>query len=199
MEEQPQQGEGSMDGEPERGERQLVPRIWVASLSDYNAGVLYGTWIDAAQDIETVEAAVSDMLTNAPTPGAEEYAIFDFDDFGQVSLDEYDRLVDVTNLAQGIAEHGPAFAHFASLVEWRDAEQLSHFEDAYQGHFTSMAEYGEHVLEAYDFQAAIDNLPELLIPYIHIDADGFARDMEMGGMISTSEGEGGIYVFESDW
>jgi hypothetical protein len=51
----------------------------------------------------------------------------------------------------------------------------------------------------YGFETVLEDLPDLLAPYVQIDTAGFARDMELGGSIMTSEGDGGIYVFESDW
>ena len=44
---------------PER-EPKAQPRIYVASLSDYNAGRLHGVWLDANQDVEELQAAVDD-------------------------------------------------------------------------------------------------------------------------------------------
>lgn len=44
-------------------------RIYVASLSDYNAGILHGTWIDFAQltDLDDLRAAIAAMLATSPT------------------------------------------------------------------------------------------------------------------------------------
>jgi len=52
-------------------------RIYVASLSDYNAGRLHGAWIDATQDADEIEAEVQEMLAASPEPIAEEWAIHD--------------------------------------------------------------------------------------------------------------------------
>jgi hypothetical protein len=53
-------------------------------------------------------------------------------------------------------------------------------------------------VEIYDIERAIEALPELVAPYVRVDTEAFARDAELGGMIMTSEGDGGIYVFEAD-
>lgn len=47
-------------------------RIYVASLSDYNAGILHGTWIDFAQltDLDDLRAAIAAMLATSPTAKA---------------------------------------------------------------------------------------------------------------------------------
>ena len=47
-------------------------RIYVASLSDYNAGILHGTWIDFDQltDLDDLRAAIATMLATSPTAKA---------------------------------------------------------------------------------------------------------------------------------
>jgi hypothetical protein len=50
----------------------IKPEIWVGSLSDYNAGVLHGIWIDAWQEPEEIQEQVSWMLRTSPTGNAEE-------------------------------------------------------------------------------------------------------------------------------
>jgi antirestriction protein len=67
-------------------EQSPEPRIYVASLSDYNAGRLHGRWIDAAQGVEAVEAEIVDMLGESRQLVAEEWAIHDYDDFGDIRL-----------------------------------------------------------------------------------------------------------------
>ena len=33
-------------------------------------------------------------------------------------------------------------------------------------------------------------------PYVQVDVEGFARDLELSGDVLTSEGDSGVYVFE---
>jgi antirestriction protein len=49
----------------------LTPRIYIASLSDYNAGTLHGAWIHADQGAENIQAEVSAMLSASPTAADE--------------------------------------------------------------------------------------------------------------------------------
>jgi antirestriction protein len=46
----------------------IGPRIYVASLSDYNAGRLHGAWIDAEQNPEDIQEAVDRMLEDSHEP-----------------------------------------------------------------------------------------------------------------------------------
>jgi antirestriction protein len=66
----------------------------VASLSDYNAGILHGEWIDADQTADELHTAVRELLERSPSDlGAEEFAIHDYEGFGHYQPDEYDSLV----------------------------------------------------------------------------------------------------------
>ncbi len=56
----------------------VPPRVYVASLSDYNASRLHGQWIDAAQEPGEI---ITSMLSESRDPGAEEWAIHDFEDW----------------------------------------------------------------------------------------------------------------------
>ena len=179
----------------ELGQRHDPPRIYVASLSDYNEGRLYGAWIDAAQEPDVIEEEITTMLKKSPSPGAEEYAIHDFENFGPLRLHEYDSIATVSRLALGISSHGAAFAHFASLVG-TDDDRLQEFDEAYFGHFDSLERYADEALDDLGYKKQVEDLlPEYLEPYVHFDVEGFARDLEISGDVMTSEGDGGVYVF----
>jgi len=171
------------------------PRIYVASLSDYNDGRLHGRWMDAAIDDEELHAEVAAMLAASPMPGAEEFAIHDYEGFGPVRVAEYEPLGAVARIARGIAEHGPAFAHWASLVG-SDPDALERFEDAYLGQVESIESYAEDLLDDLGILRQLDDaLPEQLHPYVTFDVAGFARDLELSGDVVTSEAPEGVYVF----
>jgi hypothetical protein len=61
-----------------------VPRIYVASLSDYNAGRLHGVWLDATEDYDTLSTGVAQMLAASPEPGAEDRAVVVIDPKGDL-------------------------------------------------------------------------------------------------------------------
>jgi antirestriction protein len=79
----------------EREARPDPPRIYAASLSDYNNGRLHGAWIDADQDPEAIGEAIEEMLAGSHYGPAEEFAIHDTDGFGPVRLSEYESLEDI--------------------------------------------------------------------------------------------------------
>ncbi len=176
-----------------------VPRLYVASLSDYNAGRLHGRWIDAAQDGDEVWAEVEVMLKASPEPFAEEWAIHDYEGFGPLRLGEYEDLPTVAKVARAIVEYGPAYAHWASIVGIHDPDDLERFEDVFLGHAESVEAYAEELLDELGYLELIErSLSEHLQPYVRFDVAGFARDLELSGDMTTSEGEGGVYVFDQN-
>jgi antirestriction protein len=197
MEQQPQQAEEERENEvilelpPE-----IQPRIYVASLSDYNAGRLYGIWLEADQDPEELHDAITGMLCASPMgKQAEEWAIHDFEGFNGLHLGEWEDLKHVSRVAKGIVEHGIAFAHWTMAAE---DEELDKFEEAYLGHWPSMTDYALDLLDDYGIESAIErDVPESLQPYIKVDAEALGRDLELGGDVSTFEGDAGVYVFRA--
>jgi antirestriction protein len=189
-------GEAASERRPEAASR-VRPKIYVASLSDYNAGRMHGVWLEADTDNDNLLEGVKGMLAASPEPIAEEYAIHDYESFGPLRLSEFESLETVSRLGRGIGEHGLAFAHWADLVGTGSLEALDQFEDAYWGHYNDLEEYGESIIEAFGLDRELEEVvPDLLASYVHIDNAAFARDLEASGQITTSAGDGGIYVFE---
>ena len=59
-------------------------RIYVACLAAYNSGILHGEWIDIEDDIDETWAHINAMLKASPVADAEEWAIHDYEGFGDV-------------------------------------------------------------------------------------------------------------------
>lgn len=170
-----------------------TPRIYVASLSDYNAGIRHGAWIDATADdlAEQVEA----MLADSPTARreglpAEEYAIHDHDGFCGLQVGEYDALDTVATLAAALADAGEAEALAALISAGHD---LDEFGDAYSGRWSSVEEYAADYIES---SGVLADASEMVARYF--DFAAFARDLVLGGDIWTAPASGGdVYVFAS--
>lgn len=197
MTERPPDSDENSAPEPEAERRHWPsPRIYVASLSDYNNGILHGAWIEAAQDAEDIKAAVDEMLRSSSSPGAEEWAIHDYEGFGALQLSEYDSFESVARVAEGIAKHGPAFAAWASLVGI-DSDRLDDFADCYVGEWQNGAAWVEESLEDLDvLDPALDQLPAHMRPYLHFDYEGYFKDLMTEGSIDAVERpEGGYFVF----
>ena len=62
----------------------ITPSIFVACLAAYNDGHLHGAWIDATQDPLQIHEEIQEMLDESPVEDAEEWAIHDKENFGDV-------------------------------------------------------------------------------------------------------------------
>ncbi len=174
------------------------PRIYVASLTDYNSGILHGTWIDADQEADELYAAVNGMLARSPSDQAEEFAVHDFEHFGDYDVHEYDSLDWISRVARGISENGLAFAAWAQRCD-HDEDELADFEQAYLGEWESRTQYATELLEDLGYVHAIENVvPDGLQPYVRIDFDAFARDLELNDEITVVEHAGGVWIFEGE-
>src|SRR6185369_1000172 len=104
-------------------------RIYVSSLSDYNAGRLHGDWLDVT-DPDTMNAEIARILRGSKhpnvmvacpdcnqegetcktcggkgeVPSAEEWAVHDWD--GGIDLGEHPDIEQLCCLAEAIEEHG---------------------------------------------------------------------------------------------
>jgi antirestriction protein len=172
------------------------PRIYVASLSDYNAGRLHGAWIDAAQEPEQIENEIAWMLKQSPEPIAEEWAIHDHDGFGGVQLSEYEPIQRVSRIARGILEHGTAFAAWVNHSD-DDERALQSFEDCYLGAWPSRREFAEETLSDLGFDKLIEeHVPDHFVPYVRFDADAYIRDVELNGDLTIIDSpDGTVFVF----
>ena len=100
-------GQTGQQGSPDSVE----PRIYVASLSDYNNGHLHGRWISAAQDPDLIYDEIHQMLATSPSPQAEEWAIHDYEGFTPHDICETEDIPTIARIAMEIigqlAKHCP--------------------------------------------------------------------------------------------
>jgi len=189
---EPRRAESTAEHEPA-----TETRIYVASLSDYNDGRLHGVWLDANADAEDLDESIQEMLARSPMPGAEEWAIHDYEGFGPLRLGEYEDLGTISQIAHGMAEHGLAFAHWAAICAYTDHDELARFDDVYLGHWESVEAYAEELLADLGLDNLIErSVPEYLESYVKVDVEGFARDLEYSGDLTSSEGDNGVYLFD---
>ena len=192
--------EGGEQDENDEGPEQLrqaPPRIYVASLADYNEGRLHGAWLDVRGEPRELEEGVRAMLAASKVPGAEEWAIHDHEGFAPLRLGEHESLERVARIGEGIARHGEAFKHWATIEGITRLDLVQGFEDAYRGHWESLEAFAQDFWEDCGFDDAIAKvIPEQLQAYVRFDAQAFARDLELSGDISSSAGDGGVYIFD---
>ena len=154
-------------------------QIYVASLSDYNAGILHGKWIEIEdKDINDIQDEINQILADSPYAKkygepAESWAIHDFE-LGGIRISEYEDLKTIIAIVEALCEHGEAFAIYYNDVS--DLESAtSNFEEAYQGEYETMLAYGTEIFD----ELYAHSIPESLRGYI--DYEAFARDLEAEG------------------
>jgi antirestriction protein len=173
----------------------VEPRIYVACLAAYNNGKLHGEWIDAAQSPEAIHEEIQAMLAQSPEPMAEEWAIHDYEGFGDLRLSEYESIEDISRVAELIEKYGEVFtavvSHFGNLSDLDAAERA--MREQYRGSYRDIAEFAE--------DAAKDQYGEDAFgPYAdYIDWKRVGEDDENSGSIFTVEtGDGMLHVFWAD-
>lgn len=171
------------------------PRIYVACLASYNAGRLHGEWIDATQDVEEIREKIQAMLEQSPEPGAEEYAIHDFENFEPLEFHEYESLEHVARAAVLILAHRDLAAlvidYYGGLDHLDEAEEA--LTQHLVGSFDDREDWAHQLL---DDTGALGKVPEKLRHYI--DMKRYARDLELSGDLIVLEGKvegGGQKVF----
>lgn len=187
------------DSAPETDDEPQPIEVWIGSLADYNEGYLHGAWVDATQDPDDLREAAQRILRTSRSAFAEEWAIFDYQGFGTLQLDEYEHLDTVSRIAKGIRQYGEAYAAWVAYVGTDNDEQLDRFEDHFLGEFDSVEAYVEHVIEETGIQRDLDEallaLPADLRQYVTIDTKAMARDWGFSLHVAETPA-GGVWVFE---
>lgn len=173
----------------------MNPKIYVACLASYNNGKLHGKWIDANQDVADIQAEIDKILQTSTEPFAEEWAIHDYEGFGEISLSEWSDLSRVSSIARLLEEHEEAFAI------WYQSNDGSYFEvyeleekflEQWQGVHDSEADFAQQLLED---TGALSQVPEWMQSYF--DFNAYARDLSYSGDYTFTHHDGQVYVFSS--
>jgi len=164
-----------------------APRIYVACLASYNAGILHGEWIDLDQDIDDIWKEIRNMLASSPEECAEEWAIHDYEGFGSLRISEYEGIEAVHQYAEFILEHEETGQ--ALLAEYcGDLDEAKRVMENFIGCYSSLADYAQELTEE------TTQIPENLSFYI--DYEAMARDMRLNGdIVSIDSNCGEVMLF----
>jgi antirestriction protein len=187
-------------------------RIYVACLASYNSGVLHGRWIDVS-DLETMGGEIAAMLRESrfpnvtvdcpecegtgcddcqsgKVPSAEEWAVHDFEGFGEIAVGEYPSLGELAALTQAIEEHGEPFLAWAAND--RDNREPEEFLESFLGEFDDLADYVAQQWEASGWKAD----GQWWHPTNYVNWEAMGRDLELNGEVWTAQSDGfKTYVF----
>lgn len=170
-----------------------TPRIYVACLASYNAGILHGEWVDL-DGTETIEERISEILEASPEEDAEEWAVHDHELCGYLSeypgIDTLNAIQDAFEKVEAKGIEWEAFGEFcAHRGDDIEADKVEMFSEAYAGTWDSLEDWCENFLEE---TGQLESVPENLRYYF--DYAAFARDMAVNDVF-TIEHNGETLVF----
>ncbi len=157
------------------------PKIYVACLASYNAGVLYGEWFDVDIDADDLAEQITVMLADSSSPGAEEYAIHDHDGFCGVEIGEYSSLAEVCQAAELIEKHGAIFG--AACSAFGSVNEAINAMERYCGAYDSAADYAEGYAEDCGDLANVPNQIRYAINWSHYADNLCLTEVRMGAKV----------------
>ena len=173
-----------------------TPRAWVGCLGCYNSGDLVGEWMDSHTAGDAVlwsfVRQMNDGRELCARCGSDEFWVFDHEGLpdgvlsGECSPCQF---AEVATAWESVDDPEMFAAYLGNVGEAVTADNVAELieqaEERYTGYAT-VTEYAENYLEESGLLAEV---PESLRYYI--DAELFARDLELGGDVSEVDG----YVF----
>lgn len=176
-------------------EQQTSPRIYVACLASYNAGQLYGEWINADREAHEIQSDIKSMLKRSPEACAEEWAVHDYEGFNSISLSEWPDIERVSTLANLIVAHGEPFSIWyenqdGSNFDVSELEEM--FLEQWQGSYESDVDFAYKLLEE---SGQLSELPTWAQNYF--DYESYARDLHLGGDFSLTRHNCQTYVYRN--
>ncbi|MGQ3887866.1 antirestriction protein ArdA [Legionella sp. CNM-1927-20] len=164
----------------------LTPSIYVACLASYNHGILHGTWINANQSTDEISGEIQTMLAQSTIENASDYAIHDYEGFGNINLSEYEDLDNITQYAEFIATYGELGQALIADISLEEAQTM--ITNSYVGCYDSEIDFAWHILE----EGYSHVIPDNLISYF--DYEAFACDLFLSDYCSV-EANSEIHVF----
>jgi antirestriction protein len=170
-----------------------TPRVYLACLASYNAGILHGRWIEL-DGTEDLEEGLLEMRSSSPANDADEWAVHDHEHCGH--LGEYPGLQRLKMLEE-------AFKHAeAEGLDWEllcafcdhaghelEPQSVTLFHDSFTGSGFSLVDWCRQFFEE---TGEIERIPEHLRHYI--DYQAYARDLEINDVFTVEHG-GETHVF----
>tara|TARA_R110002111_G_scaffold103022_1_gene159614 strand:- start:146 stop:649 length:504 start_codon:yes stop_codon:yes gene_type:complete len=162
--------------------------VYIACLESYNNGILHGKWIYITKPLKEIYSEIRQLLKASSFPNCEEWAIHDYDGFGDIRLGEYASLESVQRIASFIEEHGSVAEKLLSEFNMDFDSAKSAMEDFYIGQYESVAEY------ARDCTESEGSVPSHLQYYIDYELMG--KDLLLNGdMYSIETDYDSIHLF----
>ena len=172
-------------------------KIYFASLTDYNSGILHGVWVDPEdKDADDIQEEINEMLKASPAAKkdpyliAEEWAIHDHEGFPRC-IGEYANLEDIMEYVEACERIDKAAVK--AYVEYHgDFSVADKAAEAYRfGPQDNMREVGMEM-----YEQAHGEIPEGLI--IFVDWEAYAERSDISQeYITVGSHSDGFYAFTS--
>jgi antirestriction protein len=162
-------------------------------LDEYGKENARAAWLDAAIGLAALHEAAEAVLGET-----DEYVIHEVENFAGLQLSPSASLTYVAEVAGGIREHGPAFAHWARLVQHR-IEFLQDFKSHYFGYWPTPADWAAEFMKDLGLLQELAPLTAGFRPYLYVDYAGFAQDMRDRGELTWRGEAGGVHIFLTPW
>lgn len=149
--------------------------VWIGCLASYNAGELFGEWVNLdGLDVDDLQAEISRILAASPSEDAEEWAFMDFDMCG-LDLGEYcglDVLVAAAE-ALGGADDPYLMAEYMNDRGFKSAcdidDLAESFADEYVGEFDRDEDLAIDLVSS---TGMLDGVPDTVARYFDYEAFG---------------------------
>lgn len=144
--------------------------VWVGCLASYNAGGLYGKWIDLEDECENIDdfyTIAKEMLENSPTDNAEEWDIFDTDNLPTAfSYEDIKTIFEIIDIKKNCdAKVFEAACNIASSVE-----DIKYYIDRFLGFYKNEVDFAKDM-----FFSDSEQIPEYVLYYI--DWEKYSKDV----------------------
>lgn len=166
-------------------------QIYIACLAAYNNGFLHGRWVDASLGIDHVREQIKFILLDSPMDEegypCEEWAIHDFEGFGNYKISEYHDLEELCEVAEFLKECEEK--DFPSdVVSWLIDDYgiegaKEKMEDSFIGEFDSDSDIAYHLVEE---TGMLEGVCNRIAQYF--DYEAYGRDLSMGGDVMSFSG-----------
>lgn len=164
------------------------PEIYVACLAAYNSGYLHGQWLDASQSEEAIIEDIQAILDDSPVSDPGDWAIHDYQGFGDIKIHEFESISTIAEYAEFIAEHEALGQALIADYGLEDAKVM--IEDQYHGCYDSEVDFARQFFD----DCYVHQMPDSLICYF--DFERFARDLFISDYCAVDVA-GNTYVFSS--
>jgi len=148
------------------------PKIYVLCAEDKQAKDKNGAWINANQSVEEIHDDINQMLSKSPRSNAKKWVIQDYDDFGDIYLENNTtnpNVEEISKVASILSKYGDLGAQIIIHHNKYLDEALSALDEMYCGAYESETDYAIQLMN--DFSSIPDNL------LFYFDYDKFKRDL----------------------